>query len=88
MIVLDFVSDIRRFVAGLELKDELSSEKIDTVRINLPGENKVSFRRVDGEDADTERFLREWLEDIARIESMGENDVALRFPPLEIYSGR
>lgn len=88
VIVLDFVSDIRRFAAGLELKDELSSEKIDTVRINLPGENKVTFRRVDGEDKDTEHFLREWLEDIARIESMGENDVALRFPPLEIYSGR
>ena len=88
VIVLDFVSDIRRFAAGLELKDELLSEKIDTVRINLPGENKVTFRRVDGEDRDTEHFLREWLEDIARIESMGENDVALRFPPLEIYSGR
>ena len=88
VIVLDFVSDIRRFAAGLELKDELEGEKIETVRINLPGENKVTFRKVAGEDEGTERFLREWLEDIARIESLGENDVALRFPPTQIYSGR
>lgn len=88
VIVLDFVSDIRRFAAGLELKDELNGEKTETVRINLPGENKVTFRKVVGEDECTERFLREWLEDIARIESLGENDVALRFPPSQIYSGR
>lgn len=88
VIVLDFVSDIRRFAAGLELKDELEGEKIETVRINLPGENKVTFRKVAGDDEGTERFLREWLEDIARIESLGENDVALRFPPTQIYSGR
>lgn len=88
VIVLDFVSDIRRFAAGLELKDELEGEKIEAVRINLPGNNKVTFRKVSGEDEGTERFLREWLEDIARIESLGENDIALRFPPIQIYSGR
>ena len=85
---MDFVSDIRRFAAGIELKDELSTPLNETVRINLPCHNKVSFRKVSGEDEGTESFLREWLEDIARIESLGENDVALRFPPTQIYSGR
>ena len=88
VIVLDFVSDIRRFAAGLELKDELNGNNTETVRIDLPGYNKVTFRRVAGEDEGTERFLREWLADVARIEQLGENDVALRFPPLSIYSGR
>ena len=88
VIVLDFVSDIRRFAAGLELKDELNAPLNETVRINLPCNNKVSFRKVSGEDEGTERFLREWLEDIARIQELGENDVGLHFPPNPIYSGR
>ncbi len=88
VIVLDFVSDIRRFAAGIELKDELNNSNPATVRINLPGNNKVTFRKVSGEDEGTEKFLREWLEDIARIEELGENDVGLKFPPTFISSGR
>jgi superfamily II DNA or RNA helicase len=88
VIVLDFVSDIRRFAAGIELKDELNGSNPATVRINLPGNNRVTFRKVLGEDERTEKFLREWLEDIARIEELGENDVGLKFPPTSIYSGR
>lgn len=88
VIVLDFVSDIRRFAAGIELKDELREPLTETVRINLPCNNRVSFRKVSGEDEGTERFLREWLEDIAKIQELGENDVGLHFPPNPIYSGR
>jgi superfamily II DNA/RNA helicase len=84
VIVLDFVSDIRRFAAGLELKDSIDSVDYPTggrpVRIRLP--NKVSFRRIGGEDPETESFLRRWLEDIAEIEKAGEDASVLRFPPL------
>lgn len=75
VIVLDFVSDIRRFAAGITLKDSLK----DTVRIDLP--NKVTFMKVGGEDAQTETFLRQWLEDVVAIEEAGEDASVLKFPP-------
>lgn len=75
VIVLDFVSDIRRFAAGLNLKDSLK----ETVRVDLP--NKVTFMKVGGEDAKTESFLREWLEDVVAIEESGEDASVLKFPP-------
>lgn len=86
VIVLDFVSDIRRFAAGLELKDNLelnnrvSSDKYKPVRISLP--SKVTFRKVNGDDPETEKFLRVWLDDIAAIEEAGENSSILKFPPI------
>ena len=86
VIVLDFVSDIRRFAAGLELKDGLEkddlapADKHKPVRISLP--SKVTFRKVTGDDPDTEKFLRVWLDDIAAIEESGENSSVLKFPPV------
>jgi superfamily II DNA or RNA helicase len=83
VIVLDFVSDIRRFAAGLSLKRQLEEESVQQtkqpVRIRLP--NRVSFRKVGGEDPKTETFLRQWLEDIAAIENAGEDTSILKFPP-------
>jgi superfamily II DNA or RNA helicase len=84
VIVLDFVSDIRRFAAGLELKDSVESNEYPAagrpVRIRLP--HTVSFRRVGGADLETESFLRRWLEDIAEIENAGEDASVLKFPPM------
>jgi superfamily II DNA or RNA helicase len=84
VIVLDFVSDIRRFAAGLELKDQL--ERGDPgrvreapVRVRLP--NKVTFVRVGGEDPQTETFLRQWLEDVAAVEGAGDDAAVLKYPP-------
>ena len=77
VIVLDFVSDIRRFAAGIDLKDRLSCR--DTVRVDIP--NKVTFRKVGGEDPQTERFLREWLDDVASIENANEDSSILKYPP-------
>ncbi len=81
-IVLDFVSDIRRFAAGLELKDDLeksvTAKSDDTViRLN----NRVKFLRSTGEDPLSESFLREWLEDVAEVERAGEDASLLKFPP-------
>ena len=83
VIVLDFVSDIRRFAAGLELKDKLESPadkgRNGPVRINL--HQKVTFRRVGQEDPQTETFLRQWLQDVAAVEIAGEDTSILKFPP-------
>ncbi|MDZ4180629.1 MAG: DEAD/DEAH box helicase, partial [Coriobacteriia bacterium] len=75
VVVLDFVSDIRRFAAGLELKSGLEGP----VRVKLPA--RVVFRRVGGEDPRSESFLREWLGDVAAIEDAGEDAAVLAFPP-------
>ncbi|WP_372814292.1 DEAD/DEAH box helicase family protein [Paenibacillus sp.] len=88
VIVLDFVSDIRRFAAGIDLKDGLSEEGPSPgkpVRISLP--HKVTFRKVGGEDHQTETFLRQWLEDVAAVEGAGEDTSILKFPP-EMPGGR
>jgi superfamily II DNA or RNA helicase len=83
VIVLDFVSDIRRFAAGLDLKDKLEAAgdgaRSGPVRVHLP--NKVAFRRVGEEDPKTESFLRQWLEDVAAVEAAGEDVSVLKFPP-------
>lgn len=80
VIVLDFVSDIRRFAAGLNLKDSLEQPDRAPIRINLP--NKVTFMKVGGEDPNTETFLREWLDDVVAIEESDEDASVLKFPPL------
>lgn len=87
VIVLDFVSDIRRFAAGIELKDGVErddegSRKPTRIKLN----NTVSFRKVTGEDEETEKFLRIWLDDVAAIEESGENSAVLKFPPLFKHS--
>lgn len=77
VIVLDFVSDIRRFAAGIDLKDKLVEK--DAKRVDIP--NKVTFRKVGNEDPKTEHFLREWLDDVASIENASEDASILKFPP-------
>jgi superfamily II DNA or RNA helicase len=83
VIVLDFVSDIRRFAAGLDLKDKLESAsdsgRSGTVRLQLP--HKVAFRQVGHDDPKTESFLRQWLDDVAAVEAAGEDASVLKFPP-------
>ncbi len=80
VIVLDFVSDIRRFAAGLNLKDSLELTDRSSTRIDLP--NKVTFMKVGGEDPNTETFLRQWLDDVVAIEESDEDASILKFPPL------
>lgn len=80
VIVLDFVSDIRRFAAGISLKDSLESKPTGITRIDLP--NKVTFMKVGAEDPDAESFLRQWLDDVVAIEESEEDASVLKFPPL------
>lgn len=79
VIVLDFVSDVRRFAAGIELKDGLASHTDGQTRISI--KSKVSFMKAGGEDPQAETFLRQWLDDVVAIESLGEDDSALKYPP-------
>lgn len=83
VIVLDFVSDIRRFAAGINLKNELGEGESPApgrpVRIRL--QHTVSFRRAGEADPGSENFLRQWLEDVATIEDAGEDASVLQFPP-------
>jgi len=76
VIVLDFVSDIRRVAAGLELQAGLESSP-RYVRLGKP----VKFMRGNEEDLESESFFKEWMQDVAAIESSGENDHVLKFPP-------
>lgn len=80
VIVLDFVSDIRRFAAGINLKDSLETKAKGSYRIDL--KNKVTFMRVGGEDPDSESFLRQWLDDVVAIEESNDDASVLKFPPL------
>lgn len=81
VLVLDFVSDIRRFAAGIDLKDSLAEAKSPGHPVRIRLSNAVTFRRVGGEDPETESFLRQWLEDVAAIESADEDTTILKFPP-------
>jgi superfamily II DNA or RNA helicase len=89
VIVLDFVSDIRRFAAGINLKNNLEENDSPApgrpVRIRL--QHTVSFRRADDDDPEAENFLRQWLDDVATIEDAGEDVSVLRFPP-SLVGGR
>jgi superfamily II DNA or RNA helicase len=80
VIVLDFVSDIRRFAAGIDLKDKIAAARSEgPVRLAL--KSSVTFRRVGGDDRKAESFLREWLQDVSAIEEAGEDAHILRYPP-------
>jgi superfamily II DNA or RNA helicase len=76
VIVLDFVSDIRRFAAGLELKEKLGLSP-RYLKLGSP----ISFVNKSGKDPRAESFLREWLKDVAAIQDAGEDDNVLKFPP-------
>ncbi len=75
VIILDFVSDVRRFAAGLELKNAIQGVP---VKLN----HKVEFYRYGQVDNRAESFLREWLDDISAVENTGDNAAELRFPPI------
>ncbi|MER7795474.1 DEAD/DEAH box helicase family protein [Streptomyces sp. NPDC097640] len=82
VIVLDFVSDIRRFAAGLDLQDALNPGAAGAdPRVRIGG--KVSFMRANQEDQQGAQFLREWLGDLAAVENAGEDTHILRYPPEE-----
>jgi superfamily II DNA or RNA helicase/Holliday junction resolvase len=78
-IALDFAQDIRRYAAGIKLKDDLRKPMPGSI---VSAGHKVEFRSSLGEDVRAETFLRAWLQDVERIEAAGDDDVGiLKFPP-------
>ncbi|MFI2606522.1 DEAD/DEAH box helicase family protein [Kitasatospora sp. NPDC018619] len=80
VVVLDFVSDIRRFAAGLSLQESLGARgaaRDPRVRIG----SQVRFMRANRADQEGEQFLREWLDDLEAVEVAGEDVHILRYPP-------
>lgn len=79
VVVLDFVSDIRRFAAGLELRDRLDGADPNSPRVRLG--SKVTFFRAVEEDQSGADFLREWLGDLDAVQDAGEDTHILKYPP-------
>lgn len=83
VVVLDFVTDIRRFAEGLALDRALDQDGPrpgDVRTITLP--NKVTFMRATEEDFDAKEFLTHWLRDIDAVAAAGEDVSILSFPDL------
>lgn len=91
VVVLDFVTDIRRFAEGLSLSKALDSDGPKPGQpaiITLPsglihGSSKVSFRRSTEEDFDSKEFLTQWLRDMENIAEAGEDASVLSFPDVK-----
>ncbi|MGW4792644.1 DEAD/DEAH box helicase family protein [Nonomuraea sp. NPDC004297] len=84
VIVLDFVSDIRRFAVGIDLQNQLDRSDVLKPRVRLG--SKVTFMRAESPDQPTADFLREWLGDVAAVQDAGEDTHILRYPP-EVFLG-
>lgn len=84
VLVLDFVTDIRRFAAGLQLERDLAGSgdlrrNPTTIRLN----STVTFMRSTEVDKVGHDFLKLWLKDLDEVEAAGEDVSLLAFPPIE-----
>jgi superfamily II DNA or RNA helicase len=82
VIVLDFVSDIRRFAAGLEMQRSLNVAEPGAVCARIG--HKVRFARRSAEDIQAQRFITEWLSDAGELQDCPDEVATLRFPPTEL----
>ena len=71
VVVLDFVSDIRRIAAVLQMQRDLSGEE-ETVDVPWPSE--ITF-----DDANAESFMEEWIADAASLETAND-EAKLDYP--------
>jgi superfamily II DNA or RNA helicase len=70
--VLDFVSDLKRVKAALDLRSQVTRE-IET--LVLPSSHSITFN-----DPESEAFLTKWLFDAANLETAAD-EARLNFPP-------
>jgi superfamily II DNA or RNA helicase len=73
--VLDFVTDIRRVAATLDLKRSLEAKESETLRIRLPYASRVEFS-----DDTIGSLMDHWIRDAADLETAAD-EVRLQFPP-------
>lgn len=74
LLVLDFVSDIRRVAAALQLRRNLGGDDPETVSLPLIGGHKIAFT-----DAEAGSLLDAWIRDAADLETAAD-EVRLQFP--------
>ena len=81
LLVLDFVSDIRRVAAALRLRRALTNDAPEMLSLPLRGGHQIEFN-----DATTGNFLDAWVRDAADLETAAD-EVRLQFPdvPMGIY---
>jgi superfamily II DNA or RNA helicase len=85
VIVLDFVTDIRRFAAGLRLERDISgSERTKSIKLN----SKVRFLRKNKSDLSGKQFLAEWLADVEAVEAAGDDVSILTFPRADVQDNK
>jgi superfamily II DNA or RNA helicase len=70
--VLDFVTDIRRVAATLDLKRSI--DRIESEELSLPARSSITFN-----DETAGSLLNYWIEDAASLETAAD-DVKLNFP--------
>jgi superfamily II DNA or RNA helicase len=77
--VLDFVSDIRRVAAILNLRENVAADEIETLRLAQRG-TTFGFS-----DQRAESLMREWIKDAASVET-ALDDARLQFPAPEAFT--
>ncbi len=85
LIVLDFVTDVRRIKALLDLEHGLDGPELDGHDPpSIGSRHSVVFMRHDHRDDAAKAFLDLWLGDTAELEEAGEDASILRFPPSDM----
>lgn len=72
--VLDFVTDIRRVAATLELRRALEASEREDLRVRLPHGSRIEFS-----DRTSGTLLDHWIRDAASLETAAD-EVRLQFP--------
>jgi superfamily II DNA or RNA helicase len=73
--VLDFVTDIRRVAATLNLKRALDAEETEDLRLRASRDSRIEFS-----DETVGSLLDHWIKDAADLETAAD-EVKLQFPP-------
>lgn len=72
--VLDFVSDIRRVAAIMNIREHVAADEIETLRLSGAIGNRFEFT-----DQRVESLMREWIKDAASLET-ALDEARLQFP--------
>jgi superfamily II DNA or RNA helicase len=73
--VLDFVTDIRRVAATLDLRRTLEAEETEHLRLRVPSASRIEFS-----DETVGSLMDHWIRDAASLETAAD-EVYLQFPP-------
>jgi superfamily II DNA or RNA helicase len=76
--VLDFVSDLRRVAAVMNMRARVAADEIETLRL---AERGTSFEFTDQR---TETLMNEWIKDAASLET-AQDEARLQFPAPEAF---